>query len=44
MSLINKPITHLGSKPLNIGLFGYGVVGKWLFDLLHEISSLNATI
>ena len=43
MSLINKPINKSTNK-LTIGLFGFGVVGKGLYDVLHTTTSLNATI
>ncbi len=32
------------SKPLNIGLFGFGVVGKGLYDVLNSTPTLQATI
>lgn len=32
------------SKPLRIGLFGYGVVGHGLYDVLHQTKGLNAEI
>ena len=32
------------SKQLNIGLFGFGVVGKGLYDVLHSTATLQATI
>ena len=32
------------SKQLNIGLFGFGVVGKGLYDVLHSTPTLQATI
>ena len=31
-------------KKLTIGLFGFGVVGEGLYKVLHQTSSLNATI
>ena len=32
------------SKQLNIGLFGFGVVGKGLYDVLHSTPTLQASI
>ena len=32
------------SKQLNIGLFGFGVVGKGLYDVLHTTPTLQASI
>lgn len=32
------------NKQLNIGLFGFGVVGKGLYDVLHSTPTLQATI
>ena len=32
------------SKPLTIGLFGFGVVGKGLYDVLHATPALQASI
>lgn len=32
------------SKQLTIGLFGYGVVGKGLYEVLHHTSTLQSTI
>ncbi|CAN5540202.1 homoserine dehydrogenase [soil metagenome] len=32
------------SKQLTIGLFGYGVVGKGLYEVLHNTSTLQSTI
>jgi homoserine dehydrogenase len=32
------------SKQLNIGLFGFGVVGKGLYDVLHATPTLQASI
>ena len=32
------------SKQLTIGLFGFGVVGKGLYDVLHTTSTLQSTI
>ena len=32
------------SKKLNIGLFGFGVVGKGLYDVLHTTPTLKASI
>jgi len=32
------------SKKLNIGLFGFGVVGKGLYDVLHSTPTLKASI
>ena len=43
MSLTNQPINQSTTK-LTIGLFGFGVVGKGLYDVLHTTTSLNATI
>jgi len=31
-------------KQLNIGLFGFGVVGKGLYDVLHNTATLQSTI
>ncbi len=31
-------------RRLTIGLFGFGVVGEGLYKVLHQTSSLNATI
>ncbi|WP_417430831.1 homoserine dehydrogenase [Halpernia sp.] len=31
-------------KELNIGLFGYGVVGSGLYEVLHQAKNLDATI
>src|ERR1019366_8046769 len=31
-------------RRLNIGLFGFGEVGEGLYKVLHQTSSLNATI
>ena len=32
------------SKKLTIGLFGYGVVGTGLYDVLHKSKTVDATI
>jgi homoserine dehydrogenase len=32
------------NKQLTIGLFGFGVVGKGLYDVLHSTSTLQSTI
>src|SRR5690349_2658997 len=32
------------SKPLTLGLFGFGVVGKGLYDVLQSTPGLEATI
>jgi homoserine dehydrogenase len=34
----------MSNKQLNIGLFGFGVVGKGLYDVLHTTPTLQATI
>jgi len=39
----NQPINKLNGK-LAIGLFGFGVVGKGLYDVLHTTPTLQATI
>ena len=39
----NKPINQLTDK-LTIGLFGFGVVGKGLYDVLHTTPTLQASI
>jgi homoserine dehydrogenase len=39
----NKPINPITGK-LTIGLFGFGVVGKGLYDVLHTTPTLQATI
>jgi homoserine dehydrogenase len=39
----NKPINKLTDK-LTIGLFGFGVVGKGLYDVLHTTPTLQASI
>jgi len=39
----NKSINKLTDK-LTIGLFGFGVVGKGLYDVLHTTPTLQATI
>lgn len=39
----NKPINESRDK-LTIGLFGFGVVGKGLYDVLHSTPALQATI
>ena len=41
---VNKSIDKPFNKQLTIGLFGFGVVGKGLYDVLHSTASLNATI
>ncbi len=47
----NQPINHLTDQPLNgstgkltIGLFGFGVVGKGLYDVLHSTPTLQSSI
>lgn len=47
----NQPINGLTDKPINqltatltIGLFGFGVVGKGLYDVLHSTPTLLSTI
>src|SRR6187200_3361596 len=40
---INQP-TLPESKQLTIGLFGFGVVGKGLYDVLHSTPALQASI
>lgn len=39
----NKPINELTDK-LTIGLFGFGVVGKGLYDVLHSTPTLRSAI
>ena len=39
----NKPINQSPGK-LTIGLFGFGVVGKGLYDVLHSTPTLQASI
>jgi homoserine dehydrogenase len=34
----------MSKKKLNIGLFGYGVVGSGLYEVLHQAKNLDATI
>ena len=34
----------MSNKQLNIGLFGFGVVGKGLYDVLHTTPTLQASI
>lgn len=34
----------MSNKQLNIGLFGFGVVGKGLYDVLHKTPTLQASI
>lgn len=34
----------MSNKQLNIGLFGFGTVGKGLYDVLHSTPTLQATI
>ena len=34
----------MANKQLNIGLFGFGVVGKGLYDVLHTTPTLQASI
>ncbi|MBS1753237.1 MAG: homoserine dehydrogenase [Ferruginibacter sp.] len=34
----------MANKQLNIGLFGFGVVGKGLYDVLHSTPTLQASI
>lgn len=34
----------MAGKKLNIGLFGFGVVGKGLYDVLHKTPTLQASI
>jgi homoserine dehydrogenase len=34
----------MGNKQINIGLFGFGTVGRGLFELLQRIESKNVTI
>ncbi len=34
----------MSNKQLNIGLFGFGVVGKGLYDILHTTQPLQASI
>jgi len=34
----------MANKKLNIGLFGFGVVGKGLYDVLHSTPTLQASI
>lgn len=34
----------MGKKKLNIGLFGYGVVGSGLYEVLHQAKNLDAAI
>ncbi len=34
----------MSNKQLNIGLFGFGVVGKGLYDVLHTTATLQAAI
>lgn len=36
--------TRMSNKKLNIGLFGFGVVGEGIYQVLNETKSLNATI
>lgn len=40
---INKPSLPV-SKPLTLGLFGFGVVGKGLYDVLQSTPALQASI
>ncbi len=39
-----QPASLTASKPLTIGLFGFGVVGKGLYDVLHATPALHASI
>ena len=41
LSLIHNMTHH---KQLNIGLFGFGVVGEGLYKVLQQTPSLSATI
>ena len=43
-TLIDKQINQSPNKQLTIGLFGFGVVGKGLYDVLHSSPALNAVI
>jgi homoserine dehydrogenase len=40
----NKKEKILMSNQLNIGLFGFGVVGKGLYDVLHHTPALQSSI
>lgn len=45
MSILHKNQPFIpASKSLTIGLFGFGVVGKGLFDVLHATPALQASI
>ena len=40
----NLKITNMSKQQLNIGLFGFGVVGEGLYKVLNQTQSLNANI
>lgn len=44
MSLHNNKPTLPQSKQLTLGVFGFGVVGKGLYDVLHSTPALQASI
>ncbi len=44
MSSINNKPSLPQSKQLTLGVFGFGVVGKGLYDVLHSTPALQATI
>ena len=44
MSSINNKPSLPQSKQLTLGLFGFGVVGKGLYDVLHSTPALQAAI
>ncbi|MEP7165152.1 MAG: homoserine dehydrogenase [Ferruginibacter sp.] len=42
--ITGKLVNQLTNKHLTIGLFGFGVVGKGLYDVLNSTPALNASI
>jgi homoserine dehydrogenase len=44
MSTINNHPSHPQSKKLTLGVFGFGVVGKGLYDVLQSTPALQASI
>ncbi len=43
LTSINRPVPP-ASQPLTLGVFGFGVVGKGLYDVLQSTPALQATI